>query len=549
MVPVRGWSAALVLLCAVSIAPHEARAHPVVVDGSAAEWFGTPTAQADLGRIARRADGAGEYVWRDAAGDARGAWPSRPCDLLALRVTGDHARLYVMAIVATPIATLGDSVPQLQLAIDVDHFSGSGGWGFVDSAETAVGPAGAYEWLLQTRFGSGQAPRLLDGWGGEHATAAEAALSAGGVIELAVPWSDLGQPFVPENPLRFTAALFLSRADDFAIDPRDGAPGRTADVASQVLGPGLGGPTLAEIADGSADYSFDVWFGLRGEAIAPLVVGEGSFDGGSNAHWIELVNASRGVVPTGWFKVGDQETPGGNEGMASLPSGALLVPGETFVIARNGAAFLADWGSHADAECEPSDPGTPDMLAFAPWAADAAFHVPAAGDQLLVLDRANTVVDVLVFGIAAYPGVAPGPSVPLRHSLERPDPGEDTDDCAADFLDQATPTPHQAPPIVTAAGPAAAAGGLVWAPPRPNPVRGQVGLTLHFAHPSHARVGVYDAAGRLVRRLFEGAAEPGEMRFGWDARDANGREAPPGLYFVKADAGGERALLRLAVVR
>ncbi len=550
-VPMASCRAPAALLAALSLllGTATALAHDVAADGSAAEWFATPTAQSDLGRIALRPDGGGEYAWHDAAGDARGAWPARPCDLLELRVTGDHTRLYVLAVLATPVATAGDSVPQLQLALDLDHFTGSGGWAFVDSAETAVGAVGAYEWLVQTRFGSAQAPRLLDGWGNPHASGAQATLSAAGVLELAVPWSDLGIQFVPENPVRFTAALFLTRADDFAIDPRDGTPSRAADVVSQCNGPGLGGPTLGEVADGSADYSFDVWFGLRGEPMAPVVVSEGSFDGGSNAQWIELANASRGVVPSGWFKVGDQETPGSNEGMATLPSGTLLVPGETFVVARNGAAFLADWGLHADAECESSDAATPDMAAFAPWAGNASFHVPASGDQLLVLDRANTIVDVLVFGNASYPGIVPRASVPLRHTLERPDPGEDTDDCVADFVDQAAPTPFAAPPIVTAAGPQPAARSLAWLPPRPNPVRDRVTLSLRFARPGRATVDVFDAAGRLVRRLLEAEAVPGEMQLGWDARNANGRDVPPGLYFVRAEAGAERALLRLAVVR
>lgn len=534
---------------AVVLAPPAAVAHAVVVDGSAAEWFGTPTAQADLGRIARRADGSGEYVWRDAAGDARGAWPGRPCDLRELRVSGDPSRLYVLAILATPVGTSGDSVPQLQLAIDLDHFSGSGGWEFGDSAGTAIGPDGAYEWLLQTRFGSAQPPRLRDGWGNEHPTSAQAVLSAAGVLEISVPWSDLGQPFVPENPLRFTPSLFLSRADDVAIAPGDGAPGRAADVLSQVNGPGAGGSTLAEIADGSVDYAFDVWFGLRGHPIAPLVVSEVSFGGGSNAHWVELANASRGVVAAAAFKVGDEESPGGNEGMAMLPAGTLLVPGETFVVARNGSTFFADWGMHADAECELSDPATADMLPFTPWADSQVFHLPAGGDQLLVLDRANTVVDVLVFGNAAYPGVTAIATVPSSHSFERTDLGVDTDSCATDFADQPAPTPFQAPPIVTAAGPGPRPGALGWGPPRPNPVHGQVALSLRLPAAANAKVGVYDAAGRLVRTLFDGAAGAGEMRLQWDARDAFGRAAPPGLYFVRAGAGRERALLRLAVVR
>lgn len=541
--------AVALLTLALALSPSLSGAHAVQVDGSAAEWFGAVSTNSDAGRIARRAGGAGEFVWHDAAGDARAAWPGQPGDLLELRVTGDHTHLYVMAVLATPVATNGDGAPQLQLAIDLNRLAGFGGLALSESAATEVGGAGAFEWLLQTRFGSGQPPRVADALSGWATSSAQAAISPAGVIEISVPWSDLGYAFVPEGAVRISAALFLSRSDDMALAPLDGTASRAADVVTQNGGPGLPGSTLSELSDGVLDYAFDVWFGPQGEVIAPVVINEGYFDAGANSQWIELANATRGVVALGNFKVGDEEQPGGNEGMALLPAGKLLVPGQAFVIANEGAKFFTEWGVRADAEVDSSDPATPDMLPFTPWAADAEFHVPNAGDQVLVLDGANTVVDVLVFGNATYPGVIPVAGVGSRHSFARRNPGEDTDDCSVDFTEQFVPTPFQPSTITGVEGRPTGDAGIAWGPPRPNPVRGHVALALRLAKAGQAAIGVHDATGRLVRRLFDGYAEAGEMRLEWDSRDANGRSVPPGLYFVSAAGEGSRAIARLAVIR
>lgn len=542
-------NAAALLALALALLPSPSEAHGVQVDGSASEWFGTVASLPNVGRIARRAGDAGEYVWRDAAGDARSPLPGRPGDLLELRVTGDHTRLYVMAVLATPVATIGDGVPQLQLAIDLDRMQGFGGFALSESAATQVGGAGAFEWLLQTRFGSGQAPRVSDAMGGGTASSAQAAISSAGVIEISVPWSDLGCRFVPENAVRISAALFLSRADDQALDPLDGVASRAADVVTQNGGPGLAGSTLTEVTDGVLDYAFDVWFGPRGDVISPIVVNEGYFDVGANSQWIELANATRGVVALGSFKVGDEEQPGGNEGMASLPAGKLLVPGQAFVIANNGAKFFAEWGAHADAEVDSSDPASPDMLPYTPWAADAEFHIPNSGDQVLVLDGANTVVDVLAFGNGSYPGVLAVAGVGTRHSIARRNPGQDTDDCVVDFMEQFVPTPFQISAIAGVGEASPEGAGLAWGPPRPNPVRGNVALALRVPGSGPASIEVLDAAGRLVRKLFDGPAGAGELRLQWDSRDANGHAVPPGLYFVQAVTAETRTSTRLVVVR
>ncbi|MFH1144903.1 MAG: FlgD immunoglobulin-like domain containing protein, partial [Candidatus Eisenbacteria bacterium] len=58
-----------------------------------------------------------------------------------------------------------------------------------------------------------------------------------------------------------------------------------------------------------------------------------------------------------------------------------------------------------------------------------------------------------------------------------------------------------------------------------------------------------DAAGRLVRVLRAGPAEPGYHSVAWDGRDLLGRSVPGGLYFGELRVGGERTTQRVIVVR
>jgi hypothetical protein len=537
-------AASLVLLL---LGPLPALAHTVSLDGSAAEWFAVPAPSVNLGRISRNAGGGGEYVWRDATGDARAAWTARPHDLTEVRVTGDYDHLYVMARSSGPVATSGDSVPQLQLTIDTNRFAYSGGMSFADSAGMEITGSAAYELLVETRFGSGQPPRLVDGWGNELPPSASAVVSPSGIIEVSVPWTALGLAGVPVSAVRVGAALFLTGANDVALDPHDGVAGRAADVMTQYGDPGTAGTTIGELADGVLDYAVDLWFNMRGDVVAPVVVSEVFFEGGVNSQWLEIVNPTQGVVSLASFKIGDEEMPDGTEAIAQFPSGTLLLPGDSYVVARNGATYFSENGQRANAECGTNDPSTPDMALFPAWALQTGFNIPNSGDEVVLLDGSNTVIDVLTFKNGSWPGVVAHPGVAAMHSLERVNPGFDTDDCSVDFTDQPLPNPGRVA-LVAGVGTAGPSGALAWAPPAPNPARGQALLALRLGSPTRVSVDVLDVTGRTVRELHRGVGK-GELRLVWDARDDRGEAVAPGLYFVRATTSIGSRTVRLTLIR
>jgi flagellar hook assembly protein FlgD len=49
-----------------------------------------------------------------------------------------------------------------------------------------------------------------------------------------------------------------------------------------------------------------------------------------------------------------------------------------------------------------------------------------------------------------------------------------------------------------------------------------------------------DASGRVLWRLEGRAGVAGENRLIWDGRRTNGSQAPPGVYFIRVQAEGQR---------
>ena len=86
-------------------------------------------------------------------------------------------------------------------------------------------------------------------------------------------------------------------------------------------------------------------------------------------------------------------------------------------------------------------------------------------------------------------------------------------------------------------------------PPYPNPFTG--GVTIEFGLPSASfvEVAVYDARGRLVRKILSDAMPPGYRVVSWDGDNNLGRKAGAGVYFIVVDAGGERLTRKIELLR
>jgi hypothetical protein len=76
-----------------------------------------------------------------------------------------------------------------------------------------------------------------------------------------------------------------------------------------------------------------------------------------------------------------------------------------------------------------------------------------------------------------------------------------------------------------------------------------VPIDLQMAGADGGRLELFDTAGRLLRVWALPAGEPGWRREQWDGRDAAGRPAPAGLYFLRLTAEGKSVTARVVRLR
>ena len=90
---------------------------------------------------------------------------------------------------------------------------------------------------------------------------------------------------------------------------------------------------------------------------------------------------------------------------------------------------------------------------------------------------------------------------------------------------------------------------VVLGAPRPNPATREASFTLRLRAAGHARVSVFDASGRRVASLLDGEVPAGVLTLRWNGRDARVRAASSGIYWIRAEAAGERLTRRMVWVR
>ena len=67
----------------------------------------------------------------------------------------------------------------------------------------------------------------------------------------------------------------------------------------------------------------------------------------------------------------------------------------------------------------------------------------------------------------------------------------------------------------------------------PNPTRGRMAVRYAVPHPGRARITIYDATGRMVRRLLDGPIPAGLHTIHWDGRSDRHARVPNGVYLLK----------------
>jgi hypothetical protein len=155
--------------------------------------------------------------------------------------------------------------------------------------------------------------------------------------------------------------------------------------------------------------------------------------------WIELYNRSSKTIDLSEIKIGDSETRGDSEGMYRFPSASVIEPGQVIIVANRALIFIQKYGFRPDFELANSDPSVPDLAKYREWAG-GVINLNNLGDEILLLDADDNLLDTVSWGDSIFAFNPPAPKVSDDHSLERR-PGDSDQGQAEEWFDQPEPQP------------------------------------------------------------------------------------------------------------
>lgn len=177
-----------------------------------------------------------------------------------------------------------------------------------------------------------------------------------------------------------------------------------------------------------------------------LVISEILYDSpGANedAEFIELANPTSNSIDLSNFSLGDAVNPSDFEDVRRFPAGTTMPPRSALVIATTATGFKREFGADPDFEILETDPLVPNLIDDTNWGNTATYlQLGNSGDELLLRNTVDQVIDVVTYGSGSYPVVTSCPLASLiGASLERYPYWQDTNDCTADFQENPFPSP------------------------------------------------------------------------------------------------------------
>ena len=137
-----------------------------------------------------------------------------------------------------------------------------------------------------------------------------------------------------------------------------------------------------------------------------------------DGEWVELLNAGGGTINLSAYRLGDEETRGQGEGMLQFPAGSSLAPGQVIIVANNAASFFIVYGFYPNFEMTASSPAVPDMRKALSWA-NGTVNLGNTGDEVLLLDNSDSLVDALSWGDSSWAFYPACPVPDSAWTLER----------------------------------------------------------------------------------------------------------------------------------
>jgi len=83
----------------------------------------------------------------------------------------------------------------------------------------------------------------------------------------------------------------------------------------------------------------------------------------------------------------------------------------------------------------------------------------------------------------------------------------------------------------------------------PNPFNPETAVNFTLKNAGPVTVRIYSLEGRLVKTLVNEVAAAGSHEVRWNGTDNTGRAVPSGMYFVKTEAGADKAVVKLSLLK
>jgi hypothetical protein len=165
--------------------------------------------------------------------------------------------------------------------------------------------------------------------------------------------------------------------------------------------------------------------------------------GPDDKEFVELVNPTSLPIDMSNYSLGDAVTREDFEDVRLFPTGTVLLPQQTIVVATSATAFFTEFNAYPDFEILETETAVANLIDDPTWGDPATFfQLGDAGDEIILRDENGGVVDVVVYGVGQYPGSLPCPAVMIIGAvLERFPYWQDTNECLADFREWPYPSP------------------------------------------------------------------------------------------------------------
>lgn len=116
----------------------------------------------------------------------------------------------------------------------------------------------------------------------------------------------------------------------------------------------------------------------------------------SKAEYVKIKNISAAGIDLTGYKVGDEETKGGGEGMYDLPT-VTLAAGDSLIIAKDADNWDYSNPSQPNYSFLSNSVGVPVLIKYSTWA-KGSFGLNNDGDEVIILDSGDNLVDGVCYG-------------------------------------------------------------------------------------------------------------------------------------------------------